>query len=305
MAVEKASKRFIDDATVGGSYVLDLYAQSAIAGAVAPDYPYLVLTGSAPKRWADRMHHLRTNLMMTAGLDLVKGYPEGEEKDRLTAWLLGYIAHVVVDVVVHPIVNLIVGPYEANKTAHRLCEMTQDSYIFKEVKGLELTNAEYIDFLDDAASPSDGSTLHPVIYGAWDAMLSTAHADYYSSNPPQINSWYGAYKTILDTVDEAAMFSRHVRDLASDRAIFYRSSNEIPQNDRARFIDELPVPGGGTQNYMTLFEKSVSKVSEAWTKVFSDLSGGTSHAADYLKDWSLDTGYILGEDESGLPYFWA
>ena len=91
-------------------------------GAVSPDYPYLVVGDSAAAKWADLMHYERTGDVLRAGISGVKTL-SGDKRDRAFAWLLGYLAHVATDVTIHPVVELKVGEYAQNKTAHRVCEM--------------------------------------------------------------------------------------------------------------------------------------------------------------------------------------
>ena len=61
---------------------------------------------------------------------------EGEEKRKRLAWLFGYAAHVTMDVTIHPIVELKVGPYAENKRAHRVCEMHQDEQMARKAEAL-------------------------------------------------------------------------------------------------------------------------------------------------------------------------
>src|SRR5688572_28216498 len=91
-------------------------------GAVSPDYPYLAVTDSKAARWADLMHYQRTGEMLHAATEGVQTL-SGEGQRRAFAWLLGCAAHVATDVTIHPVVELKVGKYEANKQGHRVCEM--------------------------------------------------------------------------------------------------------------------------------------------------------------------------------------
>lgn len=77
------------------------------------------------------MHYDFTGKMITVGADLIRKMDRGTEKRICIAWLMGYAAHVVTDVSIHPIVKLKVGDYAENKTDHRICEMNQDAYIYE------------------------------------------------------------------------------------------------------------------------------------------------------------------------------
>src|SRR6185369_8201963 len=100
--------------------VLD-YFKFCELGAVSPDYPYLAVGDSDAAKWADEMHYTRTGEMIKSGIKYIK-LLEGEPKRKCLAWLLGYSAHVVTDVTIHPIVQLKVGDYAENKKQHRVCE---------------------------------------------------------------------------------------------------------------------------------------------------------------------------------------
>lgn len=314
MAAEKARDAITGDSAISKSYLLDLYWPFVIAGSVAPDYPYLVLTSGDAHEWAGRMHHTRTRDTLRAGFSTLRSTMDADERDIAAAWMLGYLSHVITDVVVHPIVNRIVGPYEQNKKAHRLCEMTQDSQIFMEVKGVEITEGEYIDHLRDISDPADSNKIHPVVERQWQMMLKDVHQDFYDGTNLDINGWQGSYISKLDTVDERIIFA-NIRRFVEDEALFYRRSTEIPDGDREKYIKSVPLPGGGAQPYMDVFEKAANKVEEGWRTVLTDLvsapdtggmgGAGALMADDWVKDWSLDKGIILGEDDDAIPYFWA
>lgn len=301
MVTEKARDELAKDLSIQKRYVLDLNSHIVLAGAVAPDYPYLSLTSSDAKKWADCMHYTNTNDMVCAGFDILRK----SNSDEALAWYLGYVSHVVVDVVVHPIVNLIVGPYEENKTAHRLCEMTQDSFIFKEVKNLEVTKSEYIDLLRNCSQTGNASHFHPGAKRVWHGMFKAAHKDLFVKSPPDIDSWHWSYISMLDKADERIAFSRHITDAAGSSAILYRHTNDIPESDREKYIADLPVPNSKLrQTYNMVFKKATTKVVEAWRGIFEDLADNTGWTQNWFKNWNLDTGKITGEKSDAIPYFW-
>lgn len=119
-------------------------------GAVSPDYPYLAISDRASAAWAERMHLGRNGVMVTAGVrylrDLVERNAEERAVRNCTAWLAGFLSHMTLDMTVHPVVNLRVGPYEDNKTAHRICEMHQDLVAHRRIYDDLLTrDAEHFD----------------------------------------------------------------------------------------------------------------------------------------------------------------
>jgi hypothetical protein len=106
------------------------YGKYIELGSVSPDYPYLALSDVNASVWADKMHYIQTGQMIHAGIKAIRLQP-AEVQNKLLAWLLGYASHVIADVTIHPIIELKVGPYAQNKTAHRVCEMHQDVYIYR------------------------------------------------------------------------------------------------------------------------------------------------------------------------------
>ena len=78
-------------------------------GAVSPDYPYLAITDGGSAVWEDNMHYIQTGQMIRAGTRIVADMP-GAPQQKCLAWLLGYAAHVVMDVTIHPVVEMKVGP---------------------------------------------------------------------------------------------------------------------------------------------------------------------------------------------------
>jgi len=99
-----------------------------VLGAVSPDYPNLA--GGNDAQWAEAMHCFRACEMIASGIRRVR-YSKGIVRAKQMAWLLGYCAHVVTDVTIHPVVEARVGVYAENQRHHRICEMNQDSHIYR------------------------------------------------------------------------------------------------------------------------------------------------------------------------------
>ena len=91
------------------------------------------------------------------------------------AWLSGYVTHLIADSVVHPVVNAIVGPYLFNSEEHRHCEMIQDSYIFKEIKKVEIEYAEFIELIKMCSMPADKYKLSIPLCNFWAENLKMSH----------------------------------------------------------------------------------------------------------------------------------
>jgi len=108
-------------------------------GASSPDLPYFDLLNQDP--WADLMHKSRSTTVLRMGLGELRSTlkPSNPAYGPALAWLCGFGAHVITDVTIHPIVNEIV---KGASDDHRICEMTQDSFVFRKHKGIEIVGAE-------------------------------------------------------------------------------------------------------------------------------------------------------------------
>jgi hypothetical protein len=266
-------------------------------GAVSPDYPYLAVGDSDAAKWADLMHYTRTGEIVRAGIKHLRPLHEAVQRKCLT-WLLGYCAHVVTDVTIHPIVEMKVGTYAANKTAHRICEMNQDAYIFP---WLNLGNAGLSDHLEsgiaNCTDPSDDDLLDRDVVAIWNAILQEVHPAEYAANPPDIDKWHDGFNIVVETISETGNhlfpFARH---LAADSGMLYPSYDGV---DR-QFIDNLATPIG-RENYDAIFDRAIENVGSIWVSVANGvLKGDTTYLAK-IGDWDLDT----GRDSSNKLAFWG
>ena len=119
--------------------LLNRHSQFLYLGAVSPDLPYLsIKTGKV--NWADVMHQEHTNAIAINSHDALKKAwrTGGTPVEIQLVWLMGLVSHLVTDATIHPIVQAVVGRYEEHKDEHRICEMTQDSLIYFEIKNMEI-----------------------------------------------------------------------------------------------------------------------------------------------------------------------
>jgi hypothetical protein len=142
-------------------------------GAVGPDYPYLdIVDGSMAAAWADAMHWDRTGSRIKVGIRVLANMQPSTAREKALAWLLGFTAHVLMDVTLHPMVGIKVGPYEENKKAHRTCEMNQDTYIFQTRINLKIHYARYLkDGICRCSDPADEDKIDPDIFYVWNEMF--------------------------------------------------------------------------------------------------------------------------------------
>jgi hypothetical protein len=266
-------------------------------GAVSPDYPYLAVGNSDAAKWADLMHYTNTGEIIRTGAKHLRTI-QGETQLKCFAWLLGYCAHVVTDVTIHPIVELKVGPYKGNEKNHRICEMNQDAYIFPR---LNLGDAGLSDHLQSGiASCSDSSDediLDRDIVTLWGKILQEVHPVEYSANLPNIDKWHDGFNIVVEAVSEVGNHllpcARHV---AADCGLAYPSFVDL---DR-QYIDNLATPVGH-DNYDVIFDRAISNVGSTWVHLANGVFNNDMTYLAQIKDWNLDT----GRNSSNKLEFWG
>lgn len=266
-------------------------------GAVSPDYPYLAVGDSNAAKWADQMHYSHTGEIIRAGIKHLNSL-RGETQSKCFAWLLGYCAHVIADVTIHPIVEMKVGTYAENKTNHRICEMHQDAFIFPR---LNLGDAGLSDHLESGiascSDPSEDDRLDRDIVTLWKNILQEVHPAEFAVNPPDIDKWHDGFNTVVEIISKAGNhlypFGRH---LAADSGFVYPSFDDV---DR-QFIDNLATPIGH-DGYDAIFNRAVINVGNEWIHVAHGVLNNDVTYLAQIRDWNLDT----GKDNSNKLAFWG
>jgi hypothetical protein len=264
-------------------------------GAVSPDYPYLVLHDEGAAKWADTMHWTRVGEVLKAGVAAV-GAMDGEGRNKAFAWLLGYASHVATDVTIHPMVNLKVGPYAQNKTAHRRCEMNQDAHIWQR---MNLGNVGLSEHLRSGMSRcATGGAVDAAVKATWEGMLRTVHADEFARNAPKIDKWHAAFDLMVDKIgEEGNRLMPIARHVGVDCGLTYPLVTEIEQT----YIRDLRVPGNKSMDYDDIFDHAMESVSGVWVAIEAAVFRGNQAMLASIGNWNLDT----GQDGSGRFAFWS
>jgi hypothetical protein len=269
-------------------------------GAVGPDYPYLdIVERSKAANWADTMHWDRTGDRIKRGIRLLRDMPSSRAREKALAWLLGFTAHVLMDVTVHPVVGIKVGPYKGNEVAHRTCEMNQDTYIFKNRINLDIHYADYLKTgICTCCHPEARDKIDPDIFYLWNTMFKDVDTALYKTNDPHINVWHNCFEEIVHHIAESRLvaLSRHVAPKLLDGNVY-----PLFEDIDLQFIRNLKVPGGRYMGYDDIFDKGVENVIRGWTVITSDVLHGTNLAEGFLRNWNLDT----GNDENNIMTFWS
>lgn len=245
-------------------------------GSVSPDYPYLTVWSSNAAGWANVMHYWKTADFIRSCIPLIYDQKYSSRKAfRCLAWIFGYTAHVVTDMTVHPIVNAKVGPYEQNKTAHRVCEMNQDVYIFKKLGPGEVTSAEYLQNCGLSSCIDSSNNFDPDISWLWTTVLEeikkkpiNMRADLDEpKEDPAPDQWHKNFIKLIGGVAEEGgqipFISRHLEE----KGIFYCDSEDIDYG----YIEELKSPDGSSIHYDDVFRQAQENVKKAWAELGSAL----------------------------------
>jgi hypothetical protein len=262
-------------------------------GCISPDYPYLDVTSGDSKKWADAMHYTHTCQAIYVGAELVRGLSHGLAKDKCLAWLMGYTAHVITDMCIHPVVELKVGQYKGNETPHRRCEMHQDAYIFRRIgTGMPQTAEHLRSTILTCGAANNDKQLDPDLRALWRELLRTVYPKAFSDDPPEMDKWHQRCYTILErllpTSSRFVGFARHVCD---GLGFSYPTPDEI---EKEAYIENLRVPASDgverRMHYDDIFNLAIGRVQQVWLDVTCHALGQKDLVAFRNEEWDLDTG---------------
>lgn len=269
--------------------LLNKHSQFLFIGAASPDLPYLSFkTGEV--NWADVMHYEKTNGIVVTGYDELKGtWASRTVADEIKlVWLFGYVSHLVADATIHPLVQAIVGRYEENKGEHRICEMTQDSLIFKMNKNTDIYYAEFSSILKFCQE----SEHYEGLMEYWKDQALLNYADKREEPHPEL--WFTTYTKAIDAAEGGSEVVGLFRHLGVASNYIYKPEEEIVRDYPERnekYFQKVRLPDETVGYFPTDgFEKAVKNVLEAWNTLYSGLASGTVVSSNIIKNWDLDTG---------------
>ncbi|MBM4276619.1 MAG: zinc dependent phospholipase C family protein [Deltaproteobacteria bacterium] len=275
-------------------------------GSISPDYPYLDVTSGDSKNWADAMHYTHTCQAIYVGAELVRGLTQGLGKEKCLAWLMGYTAHVITDMCIHPVVELKVGPYESNATEHRRCEMHQDVFIFPHLgTGMPQTAEHLRSTILTCGAANNEKQLDPDVKGLWGELLRRVHPTVFADDPPDMDKWHQRCCTILEkllpTSSRFVGFARHVCD---GLGFSYPAPDEIKMGTYIKNLI-VPSPKGVERrmHYNDIFDLAIACVQKVWIDVTRHALGQGDFIAFRNDEWDLDTGRNKLAEEKGRV-FW-
>lgn len=266
-------------------------------GAVSPDYPYLTLLNNNAAGWANVMHYWNTADLIRRAIPIIYEMHYGSTNAlHSIAWIFGYLAHVITDLTVHPVINLKVGRYEENKTEHRVCEMNQDVYIFSQMGLGNIINAEYIRDCGIAAcsDPNDKKKLDPIISSIWSGILnsiplSTIELPDGVTKPDsaaELDKWHNNFVFMIDKIaDEGGSLPPISRHFAEQKGLVYPDLKNLNLD----YIKNLSSPNGGSMHFDELFRITQENIKQGWSELAHALDKGKPEFL-LLANGNLDTG---------------
>lgn len=283
----------------GYAAALRLYFPYCVLGAVTPDYPNLAQNDRAASGWADVMHCTRACEMIASGIRRVR-WANRASRDKQLAWLLGYCAHVAADVVIHPVVQAKVGVYADNQRHHRICEMNQDSYIYRRMNLGEIGVSDiFAQSVAQCGSATDRTQLDRDIVTLWEGMLKDVHPELYVTYQPDSASWHREFIAMFDgdIGGEVNLFPL-AGVIAAKMDLAYPAYEMV---DR-QYIDGQKI-SSETQHllhYDKIFDHAVENVAAIWRLVERAVCKENVPDLPVFGDWNLDN----GQDEQGRLVFW-
>lgn len=260
-------------------------------GAVSPDYPLLCLDHQATQAWGDVMHYWRTADVVRHAIPLVwnRDFREKVGAPQAIAWLFGYTAHLITDLTIHPVVNILVnGSYAEKKTAHRICEMHQDVFIFNEFGLGNFVLARYIkDF-------GVGACDINLVADIWTNALSVTPRTLIQmkdgakkpTTPPDPCLWQRHFADLIDhTLAAGEALPKLLRWGTGIAGLTYPEYAAIDP----KYTQCLVGPNGKATNYRRVFEHARQQTILAWTRLGEALDKNKPELFD-LPNGDLDTG---------------
>ncbi len=293
-ARELADHAKLRDAT---KYALSRHLPYVELGAVSPDYPYLCLRPNQSK-WADEMHYTSTAAFLRNAVREV-GALSGARQQKLLAWLFGFASHMATDMTIHPVVELKVGPYGANKAGHRNCEMHQDAYLFPKVMSLgETAYSQHMKTgIGACRDRTEPVKLDPEVGSLWKSVLHVTHPNLAALHPAEPDAWHEGFTSILSTMATATRLVPFARHVVRGAGLMYPMEKEVDM----QYVKALQTPLG-VQDFDEIFDRACQGVLQMWMALDEELAQPGTSDFDRIEDWNLDSGKGL---KSKKLIFWG
>ena len=286
--------------------ILNKHSEFLYLGAVSPDLPYLSFKTGAVN-WADLMHYESTNGIVIFGHDEILKNWSGDNgltdtNGRILAWLFGYASHLVIDATIHPIVEVIVGPYKDNAKEHRLCEMIQDSLVYHRRKNADIRYTEFSSIIKYCAESGDD---FEVLMDFWKKQIAKTYPAV--NEDPTPSFWFKTYSTAIDISEGGSGTAALFRHAGIGGDYFYKTEKEIVEKypeDQKKYYTTVMLPGGGTGSFSKEgVDRAVENVADAWRQLYEGFNSSIA-IEKVVRNWNLDTGVEM-DGTDGLKTYWV
>ena len=150
-----------------GSLGPDLYYYNRLSSSIIDMLKEGFVQAKGVTPWSYHLHSHRPNEFPLKLIEIIfsdvireNGQVNLYDDDmRKLAYIAGHLTHIAADQIIHPVVNIVAGPYYRegrNRKKHRECEVFQDYFLYEEVYRLEeKTGTKYNFFKQDFRSWTD------------------------------------------------------------------------------------------------------------------------------------------------------
>lgn len=202
-------------------------------GTIAPDifYYYHILSPSKitskAQVWGDLHHHKNVAELVLNFLDIILETEEGVYRERLIAFVMGYICHCSVDIVTHPYIFFISGDYyskdpEVSSLAqynHMRVEYALDSYLLDHRWGMSPKDYDFTHYIDVRRRGVSGmKKIDPMVWIFWLEALRLTFPDEFKTN------YIGSARKIIpgDVINDSYLGYIQFNEILDSRSNFMR-----------------------------------------------------------------------------------
>lgn len=214
--------------------VLDRYPKYMELGSMGPDLPYyesmakgaldlLLKRSDKPMgvdQWSYQLHSKDPNLFPLKMLEVTwketdMEKEDWEEDDRMKfAFVCGFLTHMAADQIIHPMVNIIAGPYYKRGQArekHRECEIYQDLHIFGQT-GDNFGEQKFNQWCDLNPGWGDNTT----VWFRYFLQKSFIEAHAVAPTEDNLEDWVDGTLTILRGLNSIGPYPKALGDLGAE-----------------------------------------------------------------------------------------
>lgn len=252
-------------------------------GALCPDIPYLDEVveekfGLVAKQkiWGDLMHYVHTGKFLQFGVEMLKSMKEENSThyEICLQWFLGFLSHMIVDTVIHPIVELKVGDYANNATQHRICEMHQDVWLFEEIYKKPISSIKPVESIEVLKRAE--------VLDFWEYLLSKCYGFYLSTARPNFHEWINDYRQKL------AIASNYESAIGKNSGLFYPNYEAI----NPEFLKNLDSPVGKIDFDQVIYTHMIPNIVKFWQIVFDGIDNASMEYKEIF-DFNMDSGKFI------------